>query len=315
MCRGRRTDIKRQAFTLIELLVVIAIIAILMALLVPAVQKVRAAAATAQCQNNLHQIGVALHNYHSEHRKFPAGLNVPMGSGDGQITQGTNAKCQPAPEPGIYASWLTLILPYMDQAALYKSLKLNVRESAYNVAGATAPGATVIPPYICPSDAVPSLVITYQGTQYFGVHSYFGNAGTWAWPLANATLDGVLFYNSSTRLTRITDGTSLTLLVGERYSQDPGFSDLDTYRGWAWSNYNSGEDVLADTFYPSNSKSSVTGQDHRKNNFGSGHMGGANYVMCDGAVHFFSDAFTAQSASVNWQRLSTPNDGNMAVLE
>src|ERR1700760_4845900 len=89
----------RFAFTLIELLVVIAIIAILMALLVPAVQKVREAAARSQCAHNLKQIGIAVHNYHSEHRKLPP-------SGGVNTTLDAN---------GPNWSWLAYILPYVER--------------------------------------------------------------------------------------------------------------------------------------------------------------------------------------------------------
>src|SRR5450631_1537038 len=93
---------KRNAFTLIELLVVIAIIAILIALLVPAVQKVRAAAARAQCSNNLKQIGLAVHQYHGNHKSFPAGMRW----------QGGN-------DAYLFSNWLTHILPYIDQQPLW----------------------------------------------------------------------------------------------------------------------------------------------------------------------------------------------------
>src|SRR6266851_9791333 len=126
---------KRQAFTLIELLVVIAIIGILIGLLVPAVQKVREAAARAQCQNNLKQVALAAHNYHDSYRRFPPANGDP-------------------PMFPVTSPWVVLVAPYLEQGAVAnrwpgagypKSLVEN-----------DALVATVIPSLICPSDALPS---------------------------------------------------------------------------------------------------------------------------------------------------------------
>src|SRR3954469_10152229 len=99
----------RRAFTLIELLVVIAIIAILVALLVPAVQKVRAAAARAQCQNNLKQVALGMHNYHDAYKNLPPG----EGPGNPADTITTRRGC-------CWGTWQTYMLPYLEQQALFQ---------------------------------------------------------------------------------------------------------------------------------------------------------------------------------------------------
>ena len=309
---------RRRGFTLIELLVVIAIIAILIGLLLPVVQKVRDAAARLQCQNNLKQIGLALHNYHDSYQRFPSGIMAPIGTGSGAIFPSSCPRCQPPPGPGTFGSWLTMILPYVEQQNLSsqcRNLSGNFTQREYSYCGsAAAPGAQVVKTYICPMDYVPKTTIQYS-VYYFGVNSYFANAGTKAWPVSQASLNGVLFYNSSLRIGDVTDGTSNTLLAGERYSRDPSVPDsqLSDWRGWAWTNYNSGGDSLGDTSWPINSPASRIGQDSRKTNFGSGHFGGANFVFCDGSVHFVSTSSTTNL--VVWQRLSVPNDGHVANLD
>src|SRR4029078_10248539 len=104
--------------------------------------------------------------------------------------------------------------------------------------------------------------------------------------VSSAALNGVMYYNSRVRIRDITDGTTNTILAGERFSFDMSLTDPDLAdrRGWAWTNYNSGEDHLGDTSNPINSASATIGKDARLNNFGSGHGGGANFVLCDGSV-------------------------------
>jgi len=309
----------RRGFTLIELLVVIAIIAILIGLLLPAVQKVRDAAQRMTCQNNLHQIGVALHAYHADRERFPAGLSValddgvPGNGGSGAILKSSCPQCSQPPVHGVWGSWLTMILPYVEQGNLYRQLDLSGREYGYSL-GDNSPGATVVPTYICPADYVPKTTIAY-GAYRFGVNSYFGNAGTKAWPVSVASFNGVLFYNSSVKVVDIMDGTSNTLLAGERYSKDQAIPDaeLSDWRGWAWTNYNSGCDHLGDTSWPMNSPGSVIGQDARKCNFGSAHFNGVNFALCDGSVRFLS--MSSVASIVNYQRLSVRDDGNPVTFD
>jgi prepilin-type N-terminal cleavage/methylation domain-containing protein/prepilin-type processing-associated H-X9-DG protein len=304
---------KRKGFTLIELLVVIAIIAVLIGLLLPAVQKVRDAAARMQCQNNLKQIGLALHNFHDGYQRFPSGIMAAIGTGSGAILPSSCPRCSQPPLPGKWGSWLTWILPYVEEQNLYNELNLNGREYGY-CQGPSSPGATVVRTYICPADYVPKTTIQY-GIYYFGVNSYFGNAGTKAWPVSSASLNGVLYYNSNVKIKDILDGTSNTLLAGERYSKDLAMQDVDLseWRGWAWTNYNSGGDHLGDTNWPINSPASIIGPISRKTNFGSGHQGGANFVLCDGSVRFLT--MTTTSTLINFQRLSVINDGHPVTLD
>jgi prepilin-type N-terminal cleavage/methylation domain-containing protein/prepilin-type processing-associated H-X9-DG protein len=316
-----------RGFTLIELLVVIAIIAILIGLLIPAVQKARETMQRLHCQSNLHQLGVALTNYHTTNQHFPAGLLVPI-LGDttlpapqfpsGGIQRSSCPRCQAPPGNNEYGSWLTAILPYVEQGNLFAQIQPNINQREYTYSGSpTSPGSTPVPTYMCPTDYIPKTTIQYSGTYYFGVNSYFANAGTKAWPVANASLNGVMYYNSSVRILDISDGTSNTLLVGERYSKDPIVADsnLSDWRGWAWTNYNSGGDHLGDTSWPINTPASVMGStDDRKCNFGSGHPGGTNFLLCDGSVQFFSNSSPA-AGLVNYQRLSVPNDGHPTLID
>lgn len=330
----------RSAFTLIELLVVIAIIAILIGLLLPAVQKVREAAARTQCTNNLKQIGLAMMNYEGIYQKFPPGLNLPVSGQNGYPTSCsgcvfssnvhfTSGRIGLPPMGNTFQSWLQIILPFMEQDNVYRALDLNQREYA-NTLGATSIGATVIKPYICPSDPLPRQVVTYSTggqTYHFGANSYMANAGTTMWFLTAMTFDGVFQINSKTSIAAITDGTSNTLMVGERYHKDPCMNagvmgpdrGIENLTGWAWANYNAPQDYFGGTQVPINfqlppctSSPSFAVQDPRVNAYGSGHTGGANFVFCDGSVRFLTLTTTADLPT--FQLLARPADGQVVSL-
>jgi prepilin-type processing-associated H-X9-DG protein len=182
------------------------------------------------------------------------------------------------------------------------------------VSSATAPGAQVVKPYICPTDQLPgNYQITYtsgSNTYYFGVNSYLGNGGTRSWFLdSNYSVDGVFYLNSRTTIAGIKDGTANTFLAGERYHDDPVYKGIANITGWAWANYQAGQDYIGSTRVPLNytippgTPLNFASQDPRVCAFGSGHTGGANFAMCDGSVRFVSNGGTGNLP--NYQAIST----------
>jgi prepilin-type N-terminal cleavage/methylation domain-containing protein/prepilin-type processing-associated H-X9-DG protein len=311
----------RSAFTLIELLVVIAIIAILIGLLLPAVQKVRAAAARAQCQNNLKQLGLAAHNYEGTYGRFPSGLNLPISTQSGAVFP-TNALVKngtigPPPEPGRFISWCEAILPFIEQDNLQKNLDLTQREFA-NCNGPTSTGAQVIKIMICPADPMPQPVSTFVSagvTYYFGMNSYLANGGTRSWYVGNMTTDGMFYINSNITVTGVLDGTSNTFFFGERYHKDQVYTNIATLGGWAWANFNAPQDYIGSTPVPVNYQlplgttlgAPAFAEDNRVCAFGSGHTSGANFCMTDGSVRFVT--LTSNSDLPLLQALSTRAGG------
>jgi prepilin-type N-terminal cleavage/methylation domain-containing protein/prepilin-type processing-associated H-X9-DG protein len=296
---------ERRGFTLIELLVVIAIIAVLIGLLLPAVQKVREAAARAQCLNNLKQIALAAHNYHGDHGRFPVGVHLSVDVG-GVPTMGANL-------------WVEL-LPYFEQDNLHR--KWDYNDNRNNVAGGrNATQAQVIKLLLCPSDPLPARVVELTATNsltppwawgFYGMSSYGGNAGKRSVKAGNPpdfagmTRDGIFFIDSCVRLTDVTDGTSNTLLFGERYHRDsqydlqhnifwPGSASMAQWGRWGYvANAGAMGNVTLSTPVRINYQMEPGGDffavENRACAFGSGHPGGANFAFADGSVRFVSDS-------------------------
>ncbi|MFM7206526.1 MAG: DUF1559 domain-containing protein [Planctomycetaceae bacterium] len=316
-----------RAFTLVELLVVIAIIATLIGLLLPAVQTAREAARRTSCQNNCKQLGLAAITFSEARKVLPPGVNLPISQASGAIFPSnglvTSGKVKNPPFKDQYGSLFHFMLPYMEQITLYQQFDLKQRDYP-NCNSLSAPGAQSISNLLCPTDHVPTKVMQYTSggtTYYFGVQSYFGNGGSRSWDVALASYDGVFHLNSATKLSHVTDGTSKTILAGERNSRDPlfqnssGGEELINRRGWAWANYNAVQDVLCGGAVPINymltsvaNPGSPSAND-RLNAFGSAHSGGCNMVFLDGSVRFLTLESTADLPTlVLYLR---PNDGNV----
>jgi prepilin-type N-terminal cleavage/methylation domain-containing protein/prepilin-type processing-associated H-X9-DG protein len=301
----KRKCANRPAFTLVELLVVIAIIAILIGLLLPAVQKVREAANRMKCANNLKQIGLAAHNYHDTHEAFPTGARPSVVVG-GVPTLGTNV-------------WVEL-LRYIEQDNLYR--QWDFADNRKNVAGGVgATQAHVLRVLICPSDRLdpvweltlydPAVPVPAWSFGFYGMSSYGGNAGrrsvlTGGMPdLPRLSKDGVIYVGSNVSMTDIADGTSNTLLFGERFHSDPEYDrrtleirpDFPPMAGWGrWgfvANQGASGNISLSTPAPINYRVPPGGDfpalEDRACVFGSGHPGGANFAFADGSVQFLTD--------------------------
>lgn len=282
----------RAAFTLIELLVVIAIIGILIGLLLPAVQKVREAANRVRCGNNLKQIGVAMHNYHSAMNTFPPGtVDGPFGGDVGQRDRSV---------------WLHFLLPYVEQQGIYNQTQDWLTSGAGSLMCWDCPTRfDVVPVFWCHSDPnSPKTQTVPSDPQGFHVN-YAACAGSTALNAGGAlgdNLNGTFYWKSANGVQAIADGTSNTLMAAEIIvSPDVNGHDV---RGRMFNPARQGSTLFTTQHTPNNlatpdrlqycqniPQAPCTGTISEINMTArSYHAGGVNTVFCDGSVRFLSNS-------------------------
>lgn len=305
----------RKAFTLIELLVVIAIIAILIGLLLPAVQKVREAAAKAQCQNNLKQLSLAMHNYHSTYNSFPFGAK-------------NNRGADPVSGPGGWYddyAWYVPVGPYIEQESWYKMFDLN---ASYSDAKHYSARQTKIKTHACPSDGLKEnewAISTWARVRgNYAVN--WGNTNYGQTTMAGITFGGAPFtFKYGQSLSKITDGTSNTLMMSEVIAQE------NVTGGWqgpiSETTHSVGGQGI-NGWYPPNSKNfdevsrmcpptaalnGIPGCTLIADIFQqvfvtrSKHSGGVSSSMCDGSIRFITNNIDPTA----WRSISSSQGGEV----
>jgi len=329
-----------NGFTLIELLVVIAIIAVLIALLLPAVQQAREAARRSQCKNSLKQLGLAFHNYHDVHSCFPPGYVDLRGGSGVSDNQG-------------HWAWSIFLLPYVDQAPAYQMINPGPVNASKINATQKAAMQSSFEMFRCPSSSQPRLhdssidpgyVIetTSVGTCALPVTNYVvanNIAGLRQYKATNAIggttgAVGAFYRDSNTRLRDITDGSSNTILVGERSyfrsgqrnsagmllavrdANGTGPSAADTVSPVPDHSSNQGMVTISGSVqYPINV--ALTGAATSQNiAFSSNHVGGAQFLFGDGRVQFISENVnllndSAWTCNSTFENLIGIADGNV----
>jgi prepilin-type processing-associated H-X9-DG protein len=275
----RFSTMRHHATTLIEVVVVIAIMAVVMGLTLSAVQSARHAAARLSCQNNSKQIALACLAYESKRGHFSAGVDFRFRTWE-TYSYGDFG-----------FSWLSAILPELGHDAVGREAESEyLRHPAGRIVSPTSPSKIVIREFVCPADG--RTTITVEGMT-IATTSYLGNLGT-----RHSRNDGILTLDKPIRIVHIADGTSNTILFGER----PPGNGSTPFGGWmsgqGMSFFQFGQVMAIGTpdqvsfgafdckigYEPL--RPGTPGGCHLAHYF-SMHPGGANFAMTDGSVHFF----------------------------
>ncbi|WP_459554767.1 DUF1559 domain-containing protein [Lacunimicrobium album] len=307
----------RSAFQRLELLVVVFVAVVLTSIALPAMQNARQQAARSSCVNNMKMIGIALHNYHDTYNTFPPGwiTKTDLPNSDGGF------------------GWMTMILPFVEQPALYDNLDTPMGQcvlpildakKAYEDHSVEKLVQLGIPTFQCPFDRT-SEINTMRGS--YGVSNYSGSYGSspvsllapsdeavnWAGAIQveQKIPNGLFFWCSKVRFADITDGTSNTFMVGERGVQN-GAGIWPGVRSNAQAN-----DAVTDCAYNNEYNTTLA-------SFSSQHPGGMNVLFADGAVRFMKEDIESKPDTVNgqlwvaqgvYQKLANRRDGQVSDTE
>lgn len=285
-------SLRGRGFTLVEVLVVVAIIGILMALLLPAVQSARESARRTQCANNLHQLGLAMLNYHDTCRSFPPGFLVR-----GHLGNNT---------PGGWA-WGVFLMPYIEQCALQDKLSPTkyTLEEVINDPALLPMLQVQLPVFRCPSSLIGPMR-THLGApnpkvataNYTCCRGFYNFTGVTHLTKQN---NGVFYGESGTPIQRVTDGTGCTLALGERTAFGANLNNDASWPSWCGPGGGGAMNTVSSSVsFPLNDPTSIHA-------FSSQHPGGATFCFADASVRFLS-----QNVQFNTAGLSPGNNGNPA---